>query len=268
MLAPIILVPDLRLNINIHAIHFGYDHEEFTDKSVPLWKRILQGPNQWPDAKALPNFRPVITEYFDRCESLGRQLMKDVVKMLGVDVSYATRYFEDVADPTDLSRYATINHYPPVHEIPEERRIELEQGYIRGIQAHRDDFNLITMLIQDENGLEVLSHDGTWVDVPLIPGTVVVNLGLVLAELTGGLLQATTHRVNSLKINKRRITVPYFLTPAPDVPLLPIPHGLPVRPAVVDPMIVLANAITNRSLRYVHRRMAILYKVGCDIRGF
>ncbi|KAI9013535.1 hypothetical protein DFJ74DRAFT_682397 [Hyaloraphidium curvatum] len=253
-------VKDLRLNINLHAYHFAEELPEVTDPDAPLWKRVLHGPNRWPDPELIPDFRPVITEYMDRCEALGRRLCRLICRMLGAPESYATRYFEDVEDPTDLARFCTLNHYPPIQEIPEERRKELEEGYVRGIQAHRDDFNAVTMLIQDETGLEVLSHDGVWVDVPVIPGTVVVNLGLVLSELTRGALQATVHRVNSLKVRKRRISAPYFLTMAPDVPLLPIPHSLPSRPAVVDPAVALANAIQDRSLRFVHRRLAILYK--------
>lgn len=71
-----------------------------------------------------------------------------------------------------------------------------------------DDTNLVSLLIQNAPGLQVLSHDGFWVDVPVIPGTVVVNLGLVLSELTNGALQATVHRVNSLKVVGRRVTAP------------------------------------------------------------
>jgi isopenicillin N synthase-like dioxygenase len=188
--------------------------------------------------------------------------------MLKADEKLVTRYFDDVEDPLALTRYATLNHYPNIENIDPERKAELEEGYVRGIQSHRDDFNFITTLIADAGGLEVLSHDGKWVDVPHIEGTVVVNLGLLLTELSGGLLQATIHRVNSLKVkNRGRISCPYFLIPAPDVPFIPIPHNLPIRPAVADPALVLANTIQDRSLRYVHRRMAILYKVCCHSGG-
>lgn len=240
----------------MEAYHFGYDQPVETNPNAPLWKRVLNGSNQWPDANALPQFRPVIEEYHNRCESFGRTLGKHLCRMLGAPESYFTRYFEDVQDSTDLYRLATLNHYFPLEEVKPERRIELEKGYVRGLNAHRDDSNMISLLIQDEGGLEVLSHDGTWVDVPVIPGTVVVNIGLVLSDLTDGALQATVHRVNTLKVKKRRITAPYFLTPALDVPLLQIPHNLPRKQAVVDPAVVLSNAIADRSLRFVHRRMA------------
>ncbi|KAI9021127.1 hypothetical protein DFJ74DRAFT_607072 [Hyaloraphidium curvatum] len=255
-------VKDIRLNANLQAFHFGPERAEETDPNAPLWKRVLNGANQWPDPEVLPEFRPTIQEYHGRCEALGRSLGKLICRMLGVEESYFTRYFDEVdkTDPTGTYFLSTLNFYPPYTSIPEERRQEVEEGYVRGTNAHRDDQSWITMLIQDEAGLEVLSHDGVWVDVPVVPGTVVVNIGLVLADATGGALQATVHRVNSLKIKKPRLTAPYFLTPALDVPVVPIPHNLPRKLASVDPQIVLANAIADPSLRFVHRRLATMYR--------
>ena len=65
-------------------------------------QRVLNGANQWPPEALLPNFRPIVSEYHNRCEALGRRLVKLICKMLGADESYMTRYFEDVQDPTDL----------------------------------------------------------------------------------------------------------------------------------------------------------------------
>lgn len=39
------------------------------------------------------------------------------------------------------------------------------------------------------------SITGTWVKAPVVPGTVLVNVGLALEAWTGGLLRATMHRV-------------------------------------------------------------------------
>lgn len=152
-----------------------------------------------------------------------------------------------------------MNYYPPYQAIPAERRQEIERGFVRGLNAHRDDQSLFTLLIQDEPGLEVLSHDGNWVDVPVIPGSVVVNVGLALTELTAGAIQATVHRVNNLKITKPRLTAPYFFIPALSLPLTPIPHSLPTKFPKVPPSLVLSNAIPDPGLRFVHRRLATMY---------
>lgn len=82
------------------------------------------------------------------------------------------------------------------------------------------DTGFFTLLIQDQPGLQVQLHDGRWVDVPVLPGTLVVNFGRQLADLTRGLLEATTHRVNTALVDERRVSVPYFLVPSfqEDVP--------------------------------------------------
>jgi isopenicillin N synthase-like dioxygenase len=37
----------------------------------PEASKPLHGPNQWPDAKVLPNFRPAVEAYFRGCTELG-----------------------------------------------------------------------------------------------------------------------------------------------------------------------------------------------------
>jgi isopenicillin N synthase-like dioxygenase len=110
------------------------------------------------------------------------------------------------------SAHRNLNFYPPYSSIPPERRQEVERGFVRGLNAHRDFHTWLSILIQDESGLEVLSHDGKWIDVPVIPGTVVVNTGSMLMEATNGALPATIHRVNSLKVRKPRMTAPCGFT--------------------------------------------------------
>ena len=54
-------------------------------------------------------------------------------------------------------------------------------------------------------------EDGSWVDVPSRPGTIVVNLGDTLANMTNGRVKATKHRVR--EIGRNRFSVPFFLEP-------------------------------------------------------
>ena len=56
----------------------------------------------------------------------------------------------------------------------------------------------LTVLKQDDSGgLQVKSaaDESSWLDVPPVPNTFVVNLGDCLERCTGGLLRATQHRV-------------------------------------------------------------------------
>ena len=58
--------------------------------------------------------------------------------------------------------------------------------------------------------------------VPLIPGGVVCNIGVTLQKMSKGAMVATTHRVNTSKIRKRRVSVPFFQLPRLDGDLLPM----------------------------------------------
>lgn len=67
-----------------------------------------------------------------------------------------------------------------------------------------DPGSFLTCLIQSRPGLQVQNHMGEWINVPMVKGAVVCNTGMQLMLLTGGKLVATTHRVNTLKIDEDR----------------------------------------------------------------
>jgi isopenicillin N synthase-like dioxygenase len=56
--------------------------------------------------------------------------------------------------------------------------------------------------------LQVLNKTGDWIDVPNIPGTLVVNIGQAFEVVTNGVCKATTHRV--LGGTSERFSVPFF----------------------------------------------------------
>ena len=46
---------------NKEGLYFGRDLPADCEEA----KKAMHGPNQWPDAVVLPNFKPVITAYFN-----------------------------------------------------------------------------------------------------------------------------------------------------------------------------------------------------------
>ncbi|KAI9718834.1 MAG: hypothetical protein M1828_006523 [Chrysothrix sp. TS-e1954] len=77
------------------------------------------------------------------------------------------------------------------------------------------DSGLLTLLHQDlTGGLEVLNAAGDWIQAPTVPGAIVVNLGDLLARLSGGVFVATMHRVRSFGVE--RYSVPFFCEPGGD----------------------------------------------------
>lgn len=107
-----------------------------------------------------------------------------------------------------------VLHYPPLHG-------DEESGAVRA--AAHGDINLLTILpAATEPGLQVLGKDDAWHDVPCDFGLLIVNIGDMLQEASGGYYPSTVHRVLNPVGEARfkpRISLPLFLHPRRDVVL-------------------------------------------------
>lgn len=107
-----------------------------------------------------------------------------------------------------------VLHYPPLTG-------EEEPGAIRA--AAHEDINLLTILpAANEPGLQVQQQDGKWVDVPCDFGSLIINIGDMLQECSGGYFPSTSHRVinpTGKACTKSRISLPLFLHPRDEVVL-------------------------------------------------
>jgi len=82
---------------------------------------------------------------------------------------------------------AAFTYYPP-------QDAALGQNQF-GVAPHTD-FGVLTVLCQDDvGGLQVQHADGTWFEAPPVPGSLVVNVGDLLARWTNGVYRSTPHRV-------------------------------------------------------------------------
>ena len=101
-----------------------------------------------------------------------------------------------------------VLHYPPItgNEEPDAIRA-----------AAHEDINLLTILpAANEPGLQVKGKDGDWLDVPSDFGNLIINIGDMLQEASGGYFPSTTHRVINpvgTDMSKSRISLPLVLTP-------------------------------------------------------
>ena len=105
--------------------------------------------------------------------------------------------------PQNLLR---IIHYPPLSDNNN------NPGSIRA-GAH-EDINLITLLVAgSQPGLQVLKQDNTWMDVSTSKDYIVINVGDMLQECSGGYYPSTTHRVLNPKDNGNipRYSMPFFV---------------------------------------------------------
>ena len=105
-----------------------------------------------------------------------------------------------------------VLHYPPLTG-------QEEPGAVRA--AAHGDINLLTILpAATEPGLQVLGKDQQWTDVPCDFGLLIVNIGDMLEEASGGYYPSTVHRVlnpTGLEAAKSRISLPLFLHPRREV---------------------------------------------------
>ena len=107
-----------------------------------------------------------------------------------------------------------VLHYPPLDD-------GVEPGAVRA--AAHEDINLLTVLpAANEPGLQAKARSGEWIDVPCDFGNLVINVGDMLQEASGGHYPSTTHRVvnpEGVDTARGRISLPLFLHPRPEVRL-------------------------------------------------
>lgn len=137
--------------------------------------------NRWPE-EHLPDFKPVMLEYFAQYDALHLNVMRCIAIGLGYDAEFFTS--------TNNGNHQNLRllHYPQV----DRERISGSQK--RG--GKHTDYGTITLLSQqDVSGLQAQCLDGTWISVPPVKGGIVVNVGEMLQRMSNDLFRATPHQV-------------------------------------------------------------------------
>ncbi|WP_120512134.1 isopenicillin N synthase family dioxygenase [Photobacterium salinisoli] len=164
---------------------------------------------QCPDA-----LKDQLQDYYAQANALASTLLSWVEKHSPAEVS--ALYSQSLSSMIENSDKTLLRvlHYPPL-------KGEEELGAIRA-GAH-EDINLLTVLpAANEPGLQVKAKTGEWLDVPCEFGNLIINIGDMLQEASGGYFPSTTHRVinpEGADKTKSRISLPLFLHPKPEVVL-------------------------------------------------
>lgn len=187
---------------NYEAFDLGLDLPP-SDPDFRAGNQML-GPNVWPD---LPGFREAVSTYYGEVAALGLRLCGLLELHLGLAPGAMTGQMRKPISQLRLLHY--------VRDKAVARSKSVNMG------AHTD-YECLTLLHTGNPGLQVMTRDDRWVDVPVDPRALVVNIGDMMEAWTNGLLRSTPHRV--LNLSPERFSLPYFTATDHDTVIAPFPE--------------------------------------------
>ena len=177
-------------------------------------KDIKEYFHVYPWGRIPDSLRDNILAYYQQANAFAAELLGWIEQYSPQEV--AQKYSIQLSEMIKNSQKTLLRilHYPPMNGNE-------ELGAIRA--AAHEDINLITILpAANEPGLQVKNKSGEWMDVPSDFGNIIINIGDMLQEASGGYFPSTSHRVinpEGTDKTKSRISLPLFLHPNPEVVL-------------------------------------------------
>ncbi|MGB1237846.1 MAG: isopenicillin N synthase family dioxygenase [Pseudomonadales bacterium] len=168
----------------------------------------------YPWGQCPAELKDELVKYYDNARGLACELLSWVEQFSPSEV--AANFRQPLSSMIEGSEQSLLRvlHYPPL-------KGDEEPSAIRA--AAHEDINLLTVLpAASEPGLQVLAKNGEWLEVPCEFGNLIINIGDMLQEASGGYFPSTTHRVvnpDGADTKKSRISIPLFLHPNPEVVL-------------------------------------------------
>lgn len=188
------------------------DHKEVFDFVDPS---VGDDMNRWPD---LPGFRPAMVRHFDAMSELAGRTLDLLHSILGLGPDSSKDLTCNRAGST-----VRLNLYTVGDPVPGDERSGLADLGDVALGHHTDPGTLTLLLQDDTGGLQTLSADDGWIDVPPEPGTIVVNLGDCTQAWTNDRYRAAVHRVLPMT-TRRRFSIPYFANPPRAAIVEPLPE--------------------------------------------
>lgn len=188
------------------------------DKEKALeWKDYIS-MRYTTDAEALEYWpqecKDVALEYLRTSIKMVRKVLEILIGKLGVTLD------DSKIDCLIGLKLVNMNFYPTCPNP------ELTVGVGR-----HSDMGILTVLLQDDiGGLYVKTEEemdgkrkGDWLEIPPVPGALVINVGDTLQILSNGRYKSAEHRVRTTR-TKSRVSIPIFTVPKPTERIGPLPQ--------------------------------------------
>jgi len=166
--------------------------------------------SEYPDnviVTELPDFNTVGKETYKMLEKTAQYVLRALALHLDLKENYFDEY---IKNGNSILRPI---HYPPITEEP--------KNAIRA--AAHGDINLITLLMGAHGkGLQVMNHQGEWIDAIARTDQLMINVGDMLSRLSNNKLKSTIHQVVNPPREMwgtSRYSIPFFMHPISEMPL-------------------------------------------------
>lgn len=193
--------PD-EVNRNYEAFDLGLDLPP-DDPDFLAGNRVL-GPNIWPN---VAEFKHTVSTYYSQISALGRMVCSALELHLGLAPGTMTNHMTKPVSQLRLLHYVRASGETDAKSV--------------NMGAHTD-YECLTLLHTRNAGLQVMTAEDRWIDVPVDLRVFVVNIGDMLEAWTNGLLRSTPHRV--LNLSAERYSMPYFVAANHDTLIQPFPE--------------------------------------------
>lgn len=196
-----------------------------------------------PEIEDIDGFEDTVRRYQRRALEVGETVLRALAVALDVESNF---FAARMAQPQCKLRFL---HYPEVEPAAD--------GTLPVPTHPHTDYGAITLLATDATpGLEVKPIDTRWTPVEAPAGSLVINLGDMLARWTNDRYRSTPHRVVGPAAGER-FSIPYFINPDPSTIVECIPTCVTSdRPCCYEPVTAgeyLASRIDGSSEPYVDR---------------
>jgi isopenicillin N synthase-like dioxygenase len=179
---------------------FFVSHDRGPDHPDVVAGIPLRGRNQWPADHFVPGMRGAMMAYFQALGAMCDRMLPVFAVALGMPADFFAPFFADEAHAT-----ARFLHYPPQ---------DAGEDNLFGQAPHTDNSFMTALARTEVPGLAVRLASGEWFPPPVIPGTLLINLGNIMRRWSNDRFLSTPHGVLN-DSGTDRYSIAYFHSPNP-----------------------------------------------------